>query len=256
MQAKKAQSIPRVYGLGHPVSNQTDSNVWEQVMRSYGVRLADDEGKKIVLGDYKKDMWAFLDFFMELWKAGILPPGVTTWDNTMNNSTYQAGKAVFALNAITISLWLEQNNPELLAKTAHYPFPTGPKLRAWDIVYASRSILQYTKQPELCKQFLYDSMAVPKMEKELSVSQWAPVLKSYLPFDVWNKTDYMKSLIYLTQHGKREAWPEAFNDAWREQATNTTISRLLQRLVVDNWDRDKAFAETIDVLTKIYSKYA
>ena len=255
-QAKKTQSIPRVYGLAQPVSNQTDSNIWEQVMRSYGVRLADDEGKKIVLGDYKKDMWAFLDFFMELWKAGILPPGVTTWDNTMNNSTYQAGKAVFALNAITISLWLEQNNPELLAKTAHYPFPTGPKLRAWDIVYASRSILKYTKQPELCKQFLYDSMAVPKMEKELSVSQWAPVLKSYLPFDVWNKTDYMKSLIYLTQHGKREAWPEAFNDAWREQATNTTISRLLQRLVVDNWDRDKAFAETIDVLTKIYSKYA
>jgi multiple sugar transport system substrate-binding protein len=255
-QAKKAQSIPRVYGLAQPVSNQTDSNIWEQVMRSYGVRLADDEGKKIVLGDYKKDLWTFLDFFMELWKAGVLPPGVTTWDNTMNNSTYQAGKAVFALNAITISLWLEQNNPELLAKTAHYPFPTGPKLRAWDIVYASRSILKYTKQPELCKQFLYDSMAVPKMEKELSVSQWAPVLKSYLPFDVWNKTDYMKSLIYLTQHGKREAWPEAFNDAWREQATNTTISRLLQRLVVDNWDRDKAFAETLDVLTKIYSKYA
>jgi multiple sugar transport system substrate-binding protein len=123
-------------------------------------------------------------------------------------------------------------------------------------VYASRSILKYTKQPELCKQFLYDSMAVPKMEKELSVSQWAPVLKSYLPFDVWHKTDYMKSLIYLTEHGKREAWPEAFNDAWREQATNTTISRLLQRLVVDNWERDKAFAETLDVLTKIYSKYA
>jgi len=24
---------------------------------------------------------------------------------------------------------------------------------------------------------------------------------------------------------------------------------------VDNWSRDKAFAETLDVLTKIYSKY-
>jgi hypothetical protein len=26
--------------------------------------------------------------------------------------------------------------------------------------------------------------------------------------------------------------------------------------VVDNWSRDKAFAETLDVLSKIYSKYA
>ena len=47
-----------------------------------------------------------------------------------------------------------------------------------------------------------------------------------------------------------------FNDAWREQNTHTTISRLLQRLVVDKWDRDKAFAETIEVLNKIYGKYA
>ena len=47
-----------------------------------------------------------------------------------------------------------------------------------------------------------------------------------------------------------------FNDPWREQYTNTTISRMLQRLVVDNWDRDKAFAETLDVLNKIYAKYA
>jgi multiple sugar transport system substrate-binding protein len=37
--AKKAQQIPRIYGLGHPVSNQTDSNVWEQVMKSLPVLL-------------------------------------------------------------------------------------------------------------------------------------------------------------------------------------------------------------------------
>jgi len=53
-----------------------------------------------------------------------------------------------------------------------------------------------------------------------------------------------------------EGHPDVFNDAWREQSTNTTISRMLQRLVVDNWPRDKAFAETVDVLTKIYGKYA
>jgi multiple sugar transport system substrate-binding protein len=224
-------------------------------MKSYGARLADETGKKVVLGDYKKEVWSFLDLFMDVWKSGVLPPGVTTWDNTMNNSTYQAGKSVFALNPITISLWLEQNNPELLAKTAHYPFPKGPKAHVWEVIYASRSILKYTKYPDVCKQFLLDSMAVKKMEAELAVSQWAPVLKSYLGFDVWQRTDYMKSLIELTEKGNPEAYPDMFNDAWREQATNTTVSRMLQRLVVDNWDRDKAFAEALEVLNKIYSKY-
>ena len=128
VQAKKPSRSP-VYGLAQPTSNQTDSNVWEEIMRSYGARMADEQGKKIVLGDYKKEVWAFLDYFMEVWNAGVLPPGVTTWDNTMNNSTYQAGKAVFALNAITIALWLQENNPDLLPKTAHYPFPVGPKAR-------------------------------------------------------------------------------------------------------------------------------
>jgi ABC-type glycerol-3-phosphate transport system substrate-binding protein len=90
--AEKAQSIPRVYGIGQPLSNQTDSNVWEQIMRSYGARLADDQGKKVVLGDYKTDVWAFLDYFQSVWDAGVLPPGVTTWDNTMNNSTTRPGR--------------------------------------------------------------------------------------------------------------------------------------------------------------------
>jgi hypothetical protein len=31
---------------------------------------------------------------------------------------------------------------------------------------------------------------------------------------------------------------------------------MLQRIVVDNWSRDKAFAELLDVLTKTYAKYA
>jgi ABC-type glycerol-3-phosphate transport system substrate-binding protein len=254
--AKKAQKLPRVYGLGQPVSNQTDSNIWEQIMRSYGARMADDAGKKIVLGDHKKEVWEFLDYFMEVWNAGVLPPGVATWDNTMNNSTYQAGKAVFALNAITISLWLEANNPELLAKTGHYRFPKGPKGLVWDIGFASRAIMKYTKHPELCKQFLFDSMEIKKMEQEYEVSQWAPALKAYLPFEVWQRTPYMKSLIELANHGNAQASPDVFNDPWREQFTNATIPRLLQRLVVDRWERDKAFAETLDVLNKIYGKYA
>lgn len=256
--AKKAQKPPRVYGVAQPVSNQTDSNVWEEVMKSYGARLADEMGKKIVLGDYRKEVWEFLDYFMDVWKSGVLPPGVTTWDNTMNNSTYQAGKAIFALNPITLGIWLEQNNPELLAKTGHYPFPRGLKGRVWYVTLsqASRAILKYTKYPELCKQFLFDSMDVRKMEAEYNVSQWAPVLKAYLPFDVWTRTGYMKSLIELSTHGNPQGYPDVFNDAWREQATNTTVSRMLQRLVVDNWEREKAFAETLDVLNKIYGKYA
>jgi multiple sugar transport system substrate-binding protein len=160
------------------------------------------------------------------------------------------------LNAITISLWLQENNPDLLPKTGHYVFPSGPKGRVWDVDYASRSILKYTKYPDVCKQFLLDSMDVKKMDKELSVSQWAPVLKSYLPFEVWNRTDYMKALIELATKGNPQGHPDVFNDAWREQNTHTTISRLLQRLVVDKWDRDKAFAEAIEVLNKIYGKYA
>ena len=125
--AKKAQKLPRIFGLGIPVSNQTDSQVWEDIMKSYGARLADDKGKRIILGDHKREVWEFLDYFTEVWKAGVLPPGVATWDNTMNNSTYQSGKAVFILNPITLSLWLEENNPELLAKTGHYTYPKGPK---------------------------------------------------------------------------------------------------------------------------------
>ena len=94
------------------------------------------------------------------------------------------------------------------------------------------------------------------MDREYSVSQWGPVLKSYLAFDVWKKKSFMKGLVEMSLRGEPEGWPDVFNDAWREQATNTTTSRMLQRLAVDNWPRDKAFAEMLDVLNRIYGKYA
>jgi hypothetical protein len=163
---------------------------------------------------------------------------------------------VFILNPVTVSLWLEQNNPELLAKTAHYTYPRGPKGQIHPVNFGSRAILKYTKVPDVAKQFLTDSMEASKMDKELSVSQWGPVLKSYLAFDVWKKKSFMKGLVEMSQKGEPEGYPDVFNDAWRESYTNTTISRMLQRVVVDNWSRDKAFAEAVDVLNKIYGKYA
>ena len=56
-------------------------------MKSHGARLADETGKRIVLGDHKREVWEFLDYFTEAWKANVFPPGVTTWDNTINNSS-------------------------------------------------------------------------------------------------------------------------------------------------------------------------
>lgn len=257
-QAKKAQKPPQYYGWAQPVSNQTDSNVWEQVMKSYGARLADAEGKKIVLAEHRKEVWEFLDYFDQVWESGILPPGVVTWDNTMNNSTYQAGKAIFATNPITINLWLAQNNPELLAKTSTYPLPRGPKEHIWWADYGSRSIMKQTTIADVAKKFLYDSMEPKKMEAEYSVSQWGPVLKAYLDFPVWKdpQKEFMQGLVQLSLNGTPNGHPDEFNDAWTEQATNTTISRMLQRIKVDGWERDRAFAEAIDVLQKTYEKYA
>lgn len=254
--AKKAQQPPKIFGIGQAISNQTDSQVWEDIMKSYGARLADEAGRRVILGDYKQQVWEFLDYFDAVWKSGVLPPGVTTWDNTMNNSTYQSGKVVFVFNPVTISLWLEANNPELLAKTGHYTYPSGPKGRIQPLTYGSRSIMKYTKVPDLAKQFLWDSMEPSKMDREMSVAQWGPVLNAYTSFDVWKKKPFMKSLIDMSLKGHPQGYPDAFNDAWQEQSTNTTISRMLQRIVVDNWSRDKAFAETLDVLSKIYAKYA
>jgi multiple sugar transport system substrate-binding protein len=252
---RKAQQPPRTFGFGIPMSNHGDSYVWEALMKSYGARLADEAGKRVVLGDHRREVFEFMDFVTEAWKAGVFPPGVVTWDNTSNNATYQAGKAIFILNPVTLSIWLEQNNPELLAKTGHYIYPRGPKGLIQPVGYGSRSIMKQTQVPELAKQFLWDSMEPGKMGRELGVSQWGPALNAYLGFEAWKKP-YMKVLVDMSLRGEPDSWPDVFNEAWREQATNTTVSRMLQRLVVDGWSRDKAFAETLDVLGKIYGKHA
>jgi len=99
----------------------------------------------------------------------------------------------------------------------------GPTLVLVHGVATSRAVWRHVV-PELAKQFLWDSMEPAKMDAELSVSQWGPVLNAYLAFDVWKKKSFMKGLVEMSLRGEPEGWPDAFNDAWREQATNTTIA--------------------------------
>lgn len=52
-----AVSAPPVYGLGLALSNVGDANVQVNVMQSYGGRIADDEGKKILLDSAETREW-------------------------------------------------------------------------------------------------------------------------------------------------------------------------------------------------------
>jgi hypothetical protein len=133
--AKKAQQPPRSFGLGIPVSNQTDSNVWEDVMKSHGARLADEAGKRVVLGDHKREVWEFLDYFTEL-KANVFPRGHDLGQHHQQLHL-PGGQAVFVLNQ-SRSLWLEATT-ELLAKTALH-LPAAPLIQP--VNYGSRSILR------------------------------------------------------------------------------------------------------------------
>ena len=255
-QAKKAQKLPRAFGLGPPDQQPDrlgDLGRHHEELRAPARRRGGQEGRLRRLQGRGVGVPRLLRRGVEVRRAAARRDDLGQHDEQLDVPGGQGGVHPEPRHRLPVARGQQPRAPRQ-DRALHVPARAQGQIHP--VNYGSRAILKYTKVPDVAKQFLQDSMDAAKMDKELSVSQWGPVLKSYLAFDVWKKKSFMKGLVEMSQKGEPEGHPDVFNDAWRESYTNTTVSRMLQRIVVDSWSRDKAFAEAVDVLNKIYAKYA
>ena len=94
------------------------------------------------------------------------------------------------------------------------------------------------------------------MNAYFNVAIYGPVLKSQeqLPaFDGSNSI--LVGLLGLAQNGTAPAAPDVYNAAWADLSSNFIIPKMVQRVVVDGWDFDRAMDEAQTQGQAIYDKY-
>lgn len=85
---------------------------------------------------------------------------------------------------------------------------------------------------------------------------YGPVLQDQAKFDIYGGKDpILAGLLDLVQKGTAPAYPDVYNAAFADVFTNFIVPRMVQRVVIDGWDFDRAMDEAENQTQAIYDKY-
>src|SRR4051794_14388018 len=251
----KAQKPPRFFGLGQALSNTSDGNLWCEVLQSYGLRFADDNGKKSTFGNFQKEALEVIALVQDGYNTKkIFPPGVLTWDQTGDNDAFQSGRTIFAFNPLSIPAWIRDNKPDMLPGVSTYLKPAGPKMQVQPVGAVAMSVKADSPYKEKAMDLMYFLNDKEYYKDYWPKSQWGPTLENQYDNPAFEQS-WLKVRVDLAKNGKPAAWPDTQNQAWAELNTAFVIPRMMQAVVSDNKKPEEAFQAAADEIDKIYKKY-
>jgi multiple sugar transport system substrate-binding protein len=250
----KAQNPPETYGMGFALSNVGDGNLTVTMLQSWGGRIADDEGKTCTIDS--QETREFLTWITDAYKAGLFPPGATTWDGAGDNTAYLSGNALFIANPGSVYLNMRDNDPDLANATKYSALPAGPKMRLAPLGAPNYRVIPVTSNFKEEAQDLFKYLAEDEFMQEYYFNAiYGPVAKSQVDFPIFKEGPVHVGLLDLVLNGTPPAYPDVNNAAYQEFNQNFLIPRMIQRMVVDNLSIDDAVAETQKACQDIYDKY-
>jgi multiple sugar transport system substrate-binding protein len=250
--AREAQAPP-LYGLGLALSNVGDGNVQVSVLQSYGGRIADDAGTTCTIAS--DETRTYLEWVSTAWNDGLFPPGATTWDGAGDNTAYLSGQAVFIANTGSVTLAMNEDDPELAAMTAYAPLPAGPEGRISPIDVNLRAIPTSTADVDRAKALL-EHLARPEfMSEYFKVAIYGPVLQDQAAFEAYAESPVLAGLADLVESGTPPGAPDVYNTAYADFNANFIVPKMVQRVVIDGYDFDQAMEEAQTQGQAIYDKY-
>ena len=254
--ATKITDPKKFWGWGAQVGTPSwDSEVeFSSTLWAYGATTWDAQGKVAIDSPQTRTV---LNLFRDAWKAGVIPPDATTWDDSGNNKAYLTGITGMIWNTPSVLASMEKNDPDLLSKTEIMLLPKGPKGRFTAGYYYRAGIFNSTKYPKEALG-LMEYITTPAQLRpvyDLSAGNMMPVFKNMVNDAMWKKSPQRETVVKMTEFTVAQGYPGAttpwIQDAWMAH----TVCKMFNRVMIDGWDNDKAIAECKAALQKYYDDW-
>ena len=167
---KKLKSMGRPMGQAFGHSENDPNTHCYSLLWSYGGMEVDKDGRTVVLD--KKGTLEAIKFNTALWKDA-LDEGGLSWDDSSNNRAFLAGSISNTGNGASIYFTARDKFPDIYKAMNHAPFPRGPAGRIYYLAVHSSSVMKYSKNHQLAKEFIRYYMAKEQYEK------WFDVMGGY-----------------------------------------------------------------------------
>jgi len=247
--ANPAQGL---YGFGTALSRSRDGILFTQsVLWAFGMKAASEDGKTITFNS--PQTLAGLKYLVDL--ANVMPPGVTGWDDSSNNTAWLAGKLAMTTNAPSIYYQTKTNNPELAANTGHSVWPKGPAGRPVMMDTYSLAVMKFSPNQDTAKDLLRYLTADEGYTNFYMAGQGfqCPTLATFAKLSVFGDPK-LKPVIETLQFGRTSGWPGPVTRGAAEVEAQGVMTDMVQRVLVDKLTPEKALAEATDRMKSIYAK--
>jgi multiple sugar transport system substrate-binding protein len=254
---KKLQKPPRLTGFGMCLGlhNDTDNNVMN-IIWCYGGKLVEADDKTVALHSQGtvEAVQLIADMFN---KHKIIPKGTIAWDDTGNNKAYQSRQVLFVLNPTSIYAYLAESDKELYNTTALLPLPAGPAGAIEAVTTGYWGLFRHNPYPEVAKGLVqyYMEPANLRVVIEEGDGRWGPPYKQMYESNFWKQPAFQHWRTML-ERGRQFPHPGTTNPAAGEVLATNVIARMMHRVLVEDWEAEKAIEEAHKKAAEIYARHA
>ena len=255
---KKIQAPPRLFAFGMClglVADTTDNVM--NLLWCYGGKMVEADNKTVVMNSAENV--AGVKMIEAMFKTHkIIPPGAISWDNSGNNKAYQSKQAAFVMNPSSIYAYLDGNDKDLQKVTGLYPVPAGPKGTVNQIDTWAYAAFKKNPYPELAKGLLDYLMQPANYDKIIQSTggRWVPVYKRLFESPFWKEKPAFAHFIKMAETGVAVSYAGSPTPAAGEVLNTHVIPKMIQRVLVENWEAAKALDECQKKIAEIYVRHA
>jgi multiple sugar transport system substrate-binding protein len=252
---KKLQKLPKLTGFGMCLGLYSDAaNDIMNIIWSHGGKLVEADNKTVTLqspGTVKA-----VQFISDMYtKHKIIPKGATGWDNTSNNKAYQSRQVIFVTNPTSIYAHLADSDKELYDSTRLLPVPAGPAGAIDSLGTTEWLLFKKNPYPELAKG-LADYWMAPenlRVTIEEGDGRWGPPYKGMYDSDFWKRPAFQHWRTML-ERGRQFSYAGIINPASSEVIATNVLPRMLHRVLIEDWEAEKAVEEAHKKVGEIYAR--
>lgn len=244
------------YALGLPLgaSGGGDAETFVRtVILDFGGILVDENGNVTA---NSPETLAAMEYIASLYEDGLCPPDATTWDDSANNSAYLAGTVGMICNSGSVVTSMQEENPDLLAKTDIIQYPS---LSADSTSYTLGGanvfgIFETGANTDVAKDFVSyyfsDSDFYNQMVEAMG-SMWQPVINGYDDTDFW-KEETHSGWLQNSMNLSLTTYPAPIESKAAVAFSNQLCTKAMQEIVVNGTEPQTALDNLESALKEIY----
>jgi multiple sugar transport system substrate-binding protein len=253
---QKLQQPPKLtgYGMCLGLTGDTNGNVMS-VIWSYGGKLVEADNKTVAL--HSPGTVQAVQLIADMYqKHKIIPKGAIAWDNTGNNKAYQSRQVIFVQNSTSIYAHLAESDRDLYNVTGLLPMPAGPAGAFETLGTAYWTLFKHNPYPEVAKGLAAYWMAPENLRVmiEEGDGRWGPPYRGMYASDFWQRPVFTHWRQML-ERGRQFASPGTAHPAVGEVTGTYVMGRMIQRVLVEHWEAEKAVEEAHKKVVAMYARY-